>query len=160
MSLLFTIPSDAVLAISAWTVRDYSSDSATGFADTTRSCSLVDQYDISMGTKEVSAGPTFDAMVTTLSGNELRTYNGYFYEDYYWENILTDQGGAYLDQYNGHTDDTRDYHYRATMAQNGNSFAASFPYIIGTRFAGQLADNTVASCSTDEGGPTSLRIKQ
>ncbi|MFT4940524.1 MAG: hypothetical protein ACI88A_003580 [Paraglaciecola sp.] len=36
--------SDAVLAISAWTVRDYSSDSATGCADNARSCSLVDQY--------------------------------------------------------------------------------------------------------------------
>jgi hypothetical protein len=144
--------SDAVLAISAWTVRDYSSDSATGCADNTRSCSLVDQFDISMGTEEVSAGPTFNAIVTTLSGNELQAYNGYYYEDYYWESTLTDQGGAYLDQYNGHTDDTRGYHYHATIAQNGDSFAASFPYIIGTRFAGQLEDNAVASCSTGEGG--------
>lgn len=147
--------SDGVLAVSAWTVRDYSSDSATGCSDDARSCVLVDQYDISLGTEEVTDGPAFTDSVNTLSGNVLTAVNGYYFEDHYWDETLTEQGGAYLDQYNAHTDVTHGYHYHITIVEDGDSFSAAFPYIIGTRFAGQLEGNSVASCDTGEtaGGP-------
>ncbi|MEP1384537.1 MAG: YHYH protein [Paraglaciecola sp.] len=143
--------SDGVLAVSAWVVRDYSADSATGCDDGERSCALVDQYDISLGTEEVSSGPAFDESVTTLSSNTLTAFNGYYFEDHYWDETLTAQGGVYLDQYNAHYDETRGYHYHITIVEDGDSYKAAFPYIIGTRFAGELEDNAVASCSTDNG---------
>ncbi|MBL4632118.1 MAG: YHYH protein [Paraglaciecola sp.] len=146
--------SDGVLAISAWTERDYSSDSATGCSDNARSCGLIDQYDMSLGTQEVTSGPAFDDVVNTSSGNELTAVNGYYFEDYYWDETLTTQGGAYLDQYNAHTDESRGYHYHITIVENGDSFTAAFPYIIGTRFAGQLEDNAVASCDSGNGTGT------
>lgn len=140
--------SNGQLAVSAWQVRDYSSSSATGCADNARSCTLVDQYDISLGTETATQGPEFDDVVETLSGNQLVAENGYYFEDYFWNSELTAQGGAYLDQYNGHTDSTRGYHYHITIAQENDAYVPAFPYIIGTRFAGQLQDNAVASCST------------
>lgn len=143
---------DGVLAVSSWVVRDYSADSETGCSDNARSCTLVDQYDVSLGTEDVTSGPGFDAVVDTLSGNQLTAYNGYYYEDHYWDSSLTALGGAYLDQYNAHTDDTRGYHYHVTIVEDGDSYAAAFPYIIGTRYAGELEDNAVASCSTGNTG--------
>ncbi|WP_339771638.1 YHYH protein [uncultured Paraglaciecola sp.] len=139
---------DGVLAVSAWVVRDYSSSSDTGCSDDARSCAMVDQYDASLGTESATQGPEFDDVVETLSGNELVASNGYYYEDYYWNSDLTAQGGAYLDQYNGHTDATRGYHYHITISEIDGAYAPAFPYIIGTRFAGELQDNSVASCST------------
>jgi hypothetical protein len=143
-----------VLATSAWSERDYASTSATGCSDGERSCALVDQYDISQGTQSATQGPEFTDVVQTLSGNELVASNGYYYEDYYWNSDLTAQGGAYLDQYNGHNDTTRGYHYHITISELNGAYVPAFPYIIGTRFAGQLEDNAVASCSTGTGmGP-------
>ncbi|WP_198147285.1 YHYH protein [Gilvimarinus polysaccharolyticus] len=136
------------LAASAWAVRDYSADSATGCSDGTRSCTLVDPFDVSLGTEFVASGPSFDDVVSTLSGNQLTAYNGYYYEDYYWDSSLTEQGGAYLDQYNGHTDEQRGYHYHITVSEQDGQLTPSFPYIIGTRFAGELPDNSLAQCST------------
>lgn len=43
-------------------------------------------------------------IVTSLSNNEFVAENGYYYEDYYWDSALTEAGGVYLEQYNGHTD--------------------------------------------------------
>lgn len=139
---------DGQLAVSAWEVRDYTSSSATGCSDNARSCTLIDQFDASLGTEVATQGPEFDDVVTTLSGNELVADNGYYYEDYFWNSTLTEQGGVYLDQYNGHTDSIRGYHYHITITQENGSYIPAFPYIIGTRFAGQLQDNSVASCST------------
>ena len=48
----------------------------------------------------------------------------------------------------GHTDATRGYHYHVTISETDGVYAPAFPYIIGTRFAGQLQDNSVAACST------------
>ncbi|GEA13039.1 YHYH protein [Alteromonas sp. KUL49] len=144
-----------VLAISAWTVRDYSATSATGCSDGTRSCSLVDQYDPSQGVEVVSAGPDFTDTVTTLSGNSLIASNGYYYEDYYWDESLTEQGYPFLDQYNGHSDDERGYHYHITVAEVDGKLIPAFPYIIGDRFAGTIDDNALANCSTGVGGPPS-----
>lgn len=143
--------SDGELAISSWEVRDFSSTSETGCSDESRSCILVDQYDVSQGTEEVDSGPGFDEVVETLSKNELVASNGYYFEDFYWNSDLTELGGNHLDQYNGHTDETRGYHYHVTLELVDGSLSPAFPYIIGTRFAGQLEDNAVASCDTGGG---------
>ena len=142
---------DGQLAVSAWVVRDYSAESATGCSDGTRSCALIDPYDVSLGTELVTQGPDFDQVVETLSGNELVAYNGFYYEDYYWDSALTEQGGNYLDQYNAHYDEVRGYHYHITVVAVDGKLTPSFPYIVGTRFAGQLDDNAVTSCSTGAG---------
>ena len=144
---------EGVLAISSWTTRDYSADSATGCADGARSCTLVDQYDVSLGTEDVSAGPGFDEVVTTLSGNQLVASNGYYHEDHYWDPELTALGGAYLDQYNAHSDDERGYHYHVTVKEVDGKLTPAFPYIVGDRFAGELQDNAIATCSKGAGGP-------
>ncbi|WP_289031317.1 YHYH protein [uncultured Paraglaciecola sp.] len=146
--------SDGVLAISAWTTRDYSSPtSETGCADGTRSCTMVDPYDVSLGTETATDGPAFDETVTTLSQNELVATNGYYYEDYYWDSDLTALGGEYLDQYNAHTDSERGYHYHITLSDDGDgTYSPAFPYVIGLRFAGELEDNAVASCDTGDSG--------
>ncbi|MBU2885487.1 YHYH protein [Gilvimarinus agarilyticus] len=141
------------LAVSAWVVRDYSADSDTGCADEARSCQLIDQYDVSQGTEIVSAGPDFDTVVTTLSGNSLVATAGYYREDFYWDQTLTAQGGVYLDQYNGHYDAERGYHYHITVTDEESTLTPAFPYIVGDRFAGDLADNSLAQCSTGVMGP-------
>lgn len=141
------------LAVSAWTVRDYSAQAATGCADGSRSCVLVDPFDVSQGTESANQGPGFDQTISTLSGNQLVATNGYFYEDYYWEPALSALEGPYLDQYNGHYDEQRGYHYHVTVVESDGNLTPSFPYTIGTRFAGQLADNSIARCSTGQSMP-------
>ncbi|PKG93231.1 YHYH protein [Paraglaciecola sp. MB-3u-78] len=144
--------SDGVLAVSAWTTRDYSSSTTeTGCDDGTRSCTMVDAYDVSLGTETATDGPAFDETVSTLSGNELTATNGYYYDDYYWDSELTALGGEYLDQYNAHSDDDRGYHYHITLSDDGDgTYSPAFPYVIGLRFAGELEDNAVASCDSGD----------
>ncbi|MDP5138205.1 YHYH protein [Rheinheimera baltica] len=144
-----------VLAISSWIARDYSADTVTGCSDGARSCALVDQYDVTKGTTTVSAGPAFTATVSTLSGNQLTAFNGYYLQDYYWDASLTSKGGAYLDQYNGHTDEERGYHYHVTVSRAADKLVPAFPYIIGLRFAGELHDSALANCSTGSARPGS-----
>lgn len=141
---------DGVLAVSAWTTRDYSSPTTeTGCDDGARSCTMVDAYDVSLGTETSTAGPGFNDTVSTLSGNELTATNGYYYDDYYWNSELTALGGEYLDQYNAHSDDEHGYHYHITLTDDGDStYSPAFPYMIGLRFAGELEDNAVASCDS------------
>lgn len=148
------------LAISAWTVRDYSASATTGCDDGSRSCVMVDQYDVSQGTQSVSDGPGFSDIVTTLSGNQLTAFNGYYKEDYYWNSSLTEEGGAYLDQYNGHSHDDLGYHYHVTATQVDGKLSPSFPYTIGDKFAGELADNSLATCGGGAGGPPPMRAAQ
>lgn len=144
--------SDGVLAVSAWTTRDYSSSTTeTGCDDGTRSCTMVDAYDVSLGTETATDGPAFDETVSTLSGNELTAINGYYYDDYYWDSELTALGGEYLDQYNAHSDNDRGYHYHITLSDDGDGkYSPAFPYVIGLRFAGELEDNAVASCDSGD----------
>ena len=134
------------LAQSSWVTRDYSAGSKTGCTDSERSCTLVDPYNIELGTQNATAGPDLGSQVTTLSGNVLNAENGYYHEDYYWSQALTEQGGAYLDQYNGHSDEQRGYHYHVTVSQQGGKLIPAYPYIIGDRFAGKLPDNAVTQC--------------
>lgn len=141
------------LARSAWATRNYTAGTDTGCSDGKRSCVMVDQYDSSKGTETASSGPGFSQVVSTLSGNQLQAYNGYFFEDYFWDSTLTAQGGAFLDQYNGHSDATRGYHYHITVTEQDGKLAPAFPYIIGERFAGKLESNALTQCSTGIGGP-------
>ncbi|MDF2180251.1 YHYH protein [Aliiglaciecola sp. CAU 1673] len=145
---------DGQLAISAWVTRDYSADSTTGCGvDNQRSCTLVDPYDVSRGVQSASRGPDVGAAVTTLSRNTLEAYSGYYHEDYYWDAALTAQGGAYLDQYNGHDHDDLGYHYHVTVTEEGGKLTPAYPFIIGDRFAGKLQDNSLAQCSAGAGRP-------
>ncbi|MCO7190426.1 MULTISPECIES: YHYH protein [unclassified Pseudoalteromonas] len=142
------------LAISSWEVRDYSASEATGCSDGARSCVLNDQYDVSQGTRTVSSGPGFSAVVRTLSNNELVAENGYYKEDFYWNTALTAQGGNYLDQYNGHSDSERGYHYHVTAREENGKLIPAFPYTVGDRFAGELQSNALTSCGGRlPGGP-------
>ncbi|WP_249331929.1 hypothetical protein [Pseudoalteromonas rubra] len=115
---------------------------------------LNDQYDVSQGTRTVSSGPGFSAVVSTLSNNELVAENGYFKEDFYWNTALTVQGGNYLDQYNGHSDAERGYHYHVTAREENGKLIPAFPYTVGDRFAGELQSNALTSCGGRlPGGP-------
>lgn len=137
-----------LLATSSWVLRDYNDDTL-GCADGLRSCVLKDPYDLALGTEAAKAGPGFDEVVTSLSGNQFIAENGFYFEDHYWDKTLTAQGGAYLDQYNGHYDKTRGYHYHITVTQDSKGkLTPAFPYIIGPRYAGKLAKSAIARCST------------
>lgn len=148
-----------VPAKSSWVARDYSATSATGCGtDGERSCLLVDQYDISKGTETASSsGPTTSGSFTSQSGNSFSTTSGFFFQDYYYDSSLAEQGGAYLDQYNGHEHDGLGYHYHLTITQKtsdsaipfelDDGYVPSFPYTFGPRYRGKLADNAISSCS-------------
>lgn len=143
------------LARSSWRTRDYdnpASDSGCGTAGV-RDCLLVDQYNLSAGIEAAgSDGPSTSDSYTSLSRNEFEATSGFFFEDWYWDSSLT--GGIYLDQYNGHSDNQRGYHYHVTIELVGDVASPAFPYSVGPRFAGELRDNASASCSTGFGGGT------
>lgn len=148
------------LALSAWRRRNYDDTrDPTGCGQAgSRTCLLVDQYDPDLGTVAASsAGPDTDGSYTSLSGNQFDTQSGFFFEDWYWDASLSLQGGAYLDQYNGHADDERAYHYHVTIEIDASGAAIpAFPYSVGPRFAGELQGQTNASCSAGGvpgGGP-------
>ncbi|WP_444892760.1 YHYH protein [Microbulbifer sp. TRSA001] len=147
---------DGVLAISSWVTRDYDdADSNSGCGITgERRCLLVDEYDLSQGTNSLAqSGPSTSDTFTSLSGNLFQTTSGFFYEDYYWDSNLTDQEGAYLDQYNGHSDSERGYHYHLTVELNDEGqLTPSFPYTFGPRFYGKLDDQTIVNVCSDEVG--------
>lgn len=142
------------LAISSWAVRDYSASSSTGCgSDGVRSCVLVDRYDVAQGTEAASSnGPNVGDEVSTLSGNTLEAYAGYYREDYYWDSSLSAQGGAYLDRYNAHDHDGLGYHYHITVTNEDGTLTPYYPFMMGDRFAGQLQDNAISNCSTSGGG--------
>ncbi len=145
--------SDGELALSSWRARDYDSpNSATGCGNAgVRSCLLVDQYDPTAGTEPAgSSGPTTSGSFTSLSNNTFDTPSGFFFEDWYWDASLT--GSNYLDQYNGHSDAERGYHYHVTVEFVNGSATPSFPYSVGPRYAGELQDNAPANCAASGGG--------
>ncbi|WP_444959311.1 YHYH protein [Microbulbifer sp. ZKSA002] len=147
---------EGVLAISSWVTRDYDdadSTSGCGIAGE-RSCLLADEYDLSQGTSSLAeSGPSTSDTFTSLSGNLFQTTSGFFYEDYYWDSNLTDQEGTYLDQYNGHSDSERGYHYHLTVELNDEGqLTPSFPYTFGPRFYGKLDDQTIVNVCSDEVG--------
>jgi hypothetical protein len=137
-----------VLAKSAWVARDYddiSSSSGCGTAGE-RSCQLVDNYDLSKGTVSVASGPATDEIVSSNSSNEFTTTSGFYYEDFYYDSSLTDLGGEYLDDHNGHSHGDYGYHYHTTVTEVNGSLEASFPYNIGPTFYGRLATSGIQVC--------------
>lgn len=143
------------LAVSGWQVRDYGASTSEGGCATEgeRTCTLVDQYDISKGVTTVTSGPDIDSNVTTLSRNTLVASNGYYYEDYYYAGVAV--SGAQLDEHNGHnTNDGKGYHYHITLAKDADDkLSPSFPYQIGPNFKGEIPSNSIAQCSSAGGMP-------
>ena len=135
-------------------VRDYANTgSPTGCGTPgVRTCTLVDEDDVNLGTETATTGPSTSDTYSSLSGNVFDAVSGFFYEDYYWDQSLTSQGGVYLDQFNGHQDEDRGYHYHLTTIETDGSLAPSFPYTVGPRFYGQLQDDAFTSCSAGGGG--------
>ncbi|WP_281558793.1 YHYH protein [Thalassomonas sp. RHCl1] len=146
---------DGVLAKSSWVARDYeSADSITGCGVAgERSCQLVDSLDPSAGTTAVTTGPTTSDLVPNLTGLvEFTAVSGFYFEDYYWDSSLS--GDEVLDQHNGHSDETRGYHYHVTLTEDSDGKQTpSFPFIFGPEYYGELADNSVAACGFTGGGP-------
>lgn len=136
-----------VLAKSSWVKRDYSAGSPSGCGvDGARTCQLVDQYDLSKGTRAVTPGPGTSDTVTTQSGNTVSAVSGIFFEDYYYDASLAAQGGAYLDEHNGHDHDGLGYHYHVTAEMVNGKLQPVFPYQVGPTFYGQLPSGTFATC--------------
>lgn len=130
------------LAQSCWQKRDYSS-SATGCSGGTRSCVFVDQYDITKGTTTAAcSGPSLSGTTTTQSGNTISAASGIYFEDYYYNSTCAAQGGAYLDQYNGHSHGSYGYHYHFTIDSTG---ANVFPFVTGPKYYGCVSSSL---CST------------
>ncbi|WP_143729343.1 YHYH protein [Microbulbifer sp. GL-2] len=147
---------DGILAKSSWVTRDYDDPSSVSGCGSVgeRNCLLVDEYDLAKGFEILrNPGPSTSDTFTSLSGNTFITSSGFFYEDYYWNPDLTAQGGAYLDQYNGHSDSERGYHYHLTVSLNDDAqLTPTFPYTFGPRFFGKLDDQTVVNVCSDEVG--------
>jgi len=149
------------LAKSCWVARDYSAESSTGCGvDGERSCVLVNQYDPTEGTTAASAaGPSTSDTYISISSNIFSAASGAFFEDYYYDSACTQQSDSeYLDEFNGHSDDVRGYHYHVTVtSDNSGNLTPSFPYIIGPKYKGTLASNSIAGCSSGNigmgGGP-------
>ncbi|MFE8072250.1 YHYH protein [Marinobacteraceae bacterium S3BR75-40.1] len=141
---------DGELARSAWVARDYSDpDSASGCGEANaRTCLLVDPYDLTQGTMPAAnAGPASNGTITSMSGNPIAAESGLYFEDYYYDPSLTAQGGAYLDEHNGHAHDGLGYHYHLSMARNdAGELVPAFPFTVGPTFKGELDDNTVTQC--------------
>ena len=137
-----------VLAKSAWVKRDYSDTNAGGCGDGTRSCLLVDQYDLSQGTVSTNyPGPNVNEVVESNSGNEFTVVSGYYYQDYYYDSSLTAQGNEYLDEHNGHDHDNLGYHYHSTVEANDDGdLIPSFPYNIGPSFYGDTPGGSIYTC--------------
>lgn len=131
------------LAQSCWKKRDYSASSATGCSDGTRSCVLVDMFDYTQGVTTASKlGPNTTTTIYGQSSNPLSSASGIFYEDYYYDTTCGAQGGAYLNEYNGHDHDNLGFHYHTTV---DTSMRPTFPYIVGPKYYGCIRGST---CST------------
>ncbi|MEO1272519.1 MAG: hypothetical protein AAFX99_30860, partial [Myxococcota bacterium] len=95
-------------------------------------------FDITQGTTPAdNPGPNTSEIVATLSGTMLEASSGYYFEDYYYDPDCTAQGGAFLDEHNGHDHDGLGYHYHTTD---------TFPFNIGPTFAGRLRSNALTTC--------------
>ena len=154
------------LAKSCWKKRDYTvsgDEEGYGCVGTSgavageRSCVLVDPYDPSLGVEAAaSSGPTTDETVASLSGNTFTTTSGFYFQDYYYDSACSELGDEYLDQYNGHYDETLGYHYHLTIEndpENDVPATPTFPFTFGPGFAGELAENAVYGGADNAGGP-------
>ena len=136
------------MAKSAWVKRNYSEVNEGGCGDGKRSCLLVDAYDLSQGVvATANTGPDTDEVVSSNSGNTFTVASGYYFQDYYYDSSLTAQGGAYLDEHNGHSHDGFGYHYHSTVEKdNEDNLIPSFPYNIGPSFYGETPGGSIFTC--------------
>ena len=143
------------LAISGWKTRDYGASASEGGCGTPgeRTCTLVDEYDVSQGVETATAGPDIGDSVQSASGNTFSATDGFYYEDYYYAGLTA--SGAQLDQHNGHENgDGRGYHYHLTLEMVDGKLTPAFPFTVGPNFKGELPSNTFARCSGSGGmGP-------
>ena len=140
------------LAVSGWKKRDYDTvGSATGCGTAkVRSCLLVDQTNISLGTTTASSnGPRTDASVSTANGNTVATVSGVYQQDYYFDSTCS----TCMDKHNGHTHDGLGYHYHVTVTQpTAGTLTPYYPYTIGPTYYGQIASNSFASARSSRAG--------
>jgi hypothetical protein len=133
-------------AQSCWTLRDYD-DAAdpTGCGGTgERSCVMVDPWDPAQGTETASSpGPTTSETVTSLSGNTFPGTMGLYFADYWYDGQCAAEGGAALDEHNGHEHDGLGYHYHVTF---------DFPYTMGPTLKGVVYDASVNCNGISAGG--------
>lgn len=119
---------------SCWQVRDYSAASSTGCgADGARTCTFVDEENISLGTQTVLEGPNAFDNVDVLNAS------GIYYEDFYYDAACTAQGDKYLDEHNGHDHDALGYHYHATTDEN---LTPTFPLVNGPDYFGDVGNGS------------------
>ena len=144
---------DGTLAVSGWVARDYGASETEGGCNTPgeRTCTLVDQYDLSKGVESAEQGPDIGQAVTSASGNPFTADDGFYYEDYYYAGATAT--GAQLDQHNGHdNNDGRGYHYHITLEMVNGDLTPSFPFTVGPNYKGELPSNTFARCEGTGGG--------
>ena len=140
--------SSGVEAQSCWVARDYTNPNdpygCGGTGD--RTCLMVDPFQPELGTENASqSGPSTNEIVTSMSGNNFTATSGFYKEDYYYNTDCTDQGLAYLDEFNGHDHDDLGYHYHIT---------ATYPYFTGPLLYGVVHSNNSTSCDGVSGmGP-------
>ena len=141
--------SDGVLSQSCWVTRNYddASDPTGCGGNGERNCLLVNNLNPAEGTEpSSSSGPNTSDVITSMSGNDILAASGAFYEDFYWDSDCTAQGGANLDEHNAHEHDDLGYHYHVTVEDLGDSLSPVFPYAMGPLFAGELPQDSFASC--------------
>jgi hypothetical protein len=137
-----------VLAKSTWVKRNYDDDNADSGCGRAglRTCLLDDPLAVARKRTTISsAGPSTSDTVVVASENSFIAESGFYYEDYYWDESLSNLGGEYLDQHNGHSDPVRGYHYHLTVDSQGK---AVFPYTVGPSFYGKLPARAASSCAT------------
>jgi len=133
-------------AQSCWMQRDYDDPSdPTGCGGSgNRSCVMVDPLLPSLGTATAGqSGPTTVETITSLSGNSFPGTDGLYYQDFWYDAECSSNGGAALDEHNGHDHDGLGYHYHVTF---------DFPFTMGPTLYGEVADPQVNCSGVTTGG--------
>jgi hypothetical protein len=145
------------LAVSCWQARNFSALSVTGCNDSTRSCTLVDQFDYTQGVTYVAksyVGPNTTTTITSQSRNPISSESGIYYEDYFYNSTCGNLGAEYLNEYNGHSHDGYGFHYHTTL---DSSLSPAFPYHVGPKFYGCIkSPDTCFAAATGTSSSTSV----
>lgn len=131
---------DGELTESCWAVRDYSAASSTGCgADGVRSCTFVDEEDISQGLQNVTLGPNTSDQLTFPGGDAALAEAGIYYEDHFYSASCTAQGDKYLDEHSGHDHDGLGYHYHTSVNAD---LEPAFPAVHGPDYFGDVSEGS------------------
>lgn len=127
---------DNEVSESCWQLRDYSATSPTGCgADGERTCTYIDEENISLGTQTVAAGPN------AFDNDDAVNEAGIYYEDFYYDAACTAQGDKFLDEHNGHDHDDVGYHYHTSTDEN---LVPTFPLVNGPDYYGNVQGGSFA----------------